>query len=95
MAKGYMIFVEGQNPPRKVHNTMNSAWHEMIRLAEINEGKEIWIMILAKRMRKMPDDKKPTSVGSHFPPHVNHNMCEVYQLMRKKDLPKIDNKLTT
>ena len=86
MAKGFMIFVEGMDAPKKVHTAQNSAWHEMQRLAELNPEKEIIIFQVYKRMKWSPEDKRAMSIGSHIPEGIEGRMVDKSELIRRKDL---------
>ncbi len=67
MAKGYVLFVEGMEAPAKVHRTINSAWHEMHRLAALNPGKEVMLLQLHKRIMLKAGEEQAVSIGSHLP----------------------------
>lgn len=85
MSRGWMIFVEGQNAPQKVHRTQASAWHEMHRLATQFPGKEVMLFILNKRIKLEPGEEQAISCGSHLPEN-DKILVDKSELVRKKDL---------
>ena len=91
MAKGYMIFVEGTNPPQKVHKGIAGAFREMHRLASLNPGKEVMLLQLHKRVMSDSGEAEAESLGSHLPPGEN-GMVDKSQLVRHQDLPPLPKK---
>lgn len=67
MPKGFMIFVEGKEPPSVVHRNHKSAWHEMHRLAEENKDLEILLLNVSRRFIHKSGEERATSIGSHLP----------------------------
>ena len=49
--KGYMIFVEGMNAPKVVHEEYKSARGHAHFLAKRNPGKTVTLLQISKRMR--------------------------------------------
>lgn len=85
MAKGYMLFVEGMEPPKKVHRSIQSAWREMHRLASLNPGKEVMLLHLYKRINLMPGEEQAESIGSHLPPDTR-GLVDKSELIRRAAL---------
>lgn len=90
--KGYMIFLEGKETPKCVHNTINSAYQEAFRLMEEFPDTETMIFRLEKRMKKSADGK-PESLGSHFPPDEKQNRINKSLLVTGESL-KVKNPST-
>ena len=59
MSKGYMVFVEGTNPPQKVHKGIDGAFREMHRLARLCPGKEVMLLQLHKRVMSDSGEARP------------------------------------
>jgi hypothetical protein len=85
MAKGFMIFVEGALPPKKVHRDINSAWHEMHRLAKLAPGKEVMLLNLNRRFVFTEGAEAAESIGAHLP-EDSRGMVDKSELVRRKDL---------
>lgn len=67
--KGYMIFVEGQNPPTVVHVNHKAALEEARRLAKKAADKEVIVFQVCKRYKCT--DGEVESIGSHLPGKVH------------------------
>lgn len=67
MAKGYMVFVEGEASPKMVHPSHKSAFKELHRLADLHPEKEVMLLHLTDRFMRGVGQDKAVSVGTHLP----------------------------
>ena len=75
MAKGFMIFLEGGEAPKKVHRTVDSAYREIHRISKLYPDRIVTLYHLAKRI------KNGVSIGSHFPDDSPPGMINVTELV--------------
>lgn len=80
MAKGYMIFLEGGEPPKKVHQNIAGAYREIYRLSKLYPGKTVTLFHVVKRVRD------EASIGSHLPEGVA-GMCDATELVTHDKVP--------
>ena len=80
MAKGFMIFLEGGEPPKKVHKKIEGAYREIYRLSEKYPGCIVTLYHVVKRVK---DGK---SIGSHLP-ESSAGMVNVDELVTHDQVP--------
>lgn len=80
MAKGFMIFLEGGEPPKKVHPNVQGAYKEIYRLSKLYPDKTVTLYHVVKRV------KNETSIGSHLP-HGSTGAVNVDQLVTHDKVP--------
>lgn len=85
MTKGFMLFVEGGNPPKKVHRQRGTGYRELYRLSDAAPDKEVVLFQVVKRV------KNGKSIGSHFP-KTDKNMVDIGELVPHDELLEITEK---
>ncbi len=86
MAKGFANYVDGMAPPQKIHINVNSAWREMVRLAELFPDKDVYIYQVVKRMKWDAETKKIVSHGSHIPSDCVGSTIDKEAMVTRKSL---------
>lgn len=85
MPKGYMIFVEGKEPPTMVHRTHQSAWHEMHRLAAENPDHSVLLLNVSRRFMYKNGEQRAESIGSHLPKD-DRIIVPLEELIKRKEI---------